>query len=91
MTMMPIALTVYAAMSVVTFIAYASDKRAARSGRARTSEATLHALEALGGWPGALIAQQLLQHKNAKVGYQMAFWLIVVVHVAAWALLARWR
>ena len=51
------------AMSLATFIVYFGDKRAARLGRARVSEATLHGLALACGWPGALLAQQLLRHK----------------------------
>ncbi len=80
------ALAVYGLMSLVTVIAYAFDKRAARRGTARTPEATLHILELLGGWPGALIAQWLIRHKNAKVTYQIVFWLIGLGHMAAWVL-----
>jgi uncharacterized membrane protein YsdA (DUF1294 family) len=81
-----IAATVYGAMSVVAFQAYLVDKRAAtRSGR-RVPETTLHFLEFLGGWPGALLAQLLIRHKNAKLSYQVVFWVIVMVHVAGWAM-----
>jgi hypothetical protein len=40
-------------VSLITFVAYALDKRAARLGRPRTPESTLHVPELLGGWPGA--------------------------------------
>jgi uncharacterized membrane protein YsdA (DUF1294 family) len=79
----------YAVMSTVTAVVYAFDKRAARRGDCRTPESTLHVLELLGGWPGALLAQRLIRHKNAKVGYQVVFWLIGAVHVAGWVLV--WR
>ena len=83
----------YGSMSAVTFLVYVLDKRAARRGDRRTPEATLHALELLGGWPGAFFAQRLIHHKNAKVSYQIVFWLIVAVHVAGWIAIAiaRWR
>jgi uncharacterized membrane protein YsdA (DUF1294 family) len=77
---------VYGAMSVVAFQAYLVDKRAAVRDRRRIPETTLHLLELLGGWPGALLAQRLIRHKNAKVGYQVVFWVIVMVHVAGWAM-----
>ena len=80
---------VYGLMSLITFVAYYLDKRAARLSRPRTPEVTLHVLELLGGWPGALLAQRLIRHKNAKVGYQVVFWLIVAVHVAGWIVAAR--
>lgn len=86
---LPIFAAVYGLMSLITFVVYYLDKRAARLGRPRTPEVTLHALELLGGWPGALLAQRLLRHKNAKVGYQVVFWLIVAVHVAGWIAVAR--
>ena len=74
----------YAVMSTITVVAYYLDKRAARLGQPRTREITLHVLELLGGWPGALLAQRLFRHKNAKIGYQVVFWLIVAAHVAGW-------
>ena len=64
---------VYGLMSLITFAVYYLDKRAARLGRPRTPEATLHVLELLGGWPGALLAQRLIRHKNAKIGYLVVF------------------
>ncbi len=80
---------VYALMSVATLVAYVRDKGAARAGRRRTPETWLHGLEFLGGWPGALVGQQLFRHKNAKVGYQVVFWLIVMVHAAGWIAVLR--
>ncbi|HAT10676.1 MAG TPA: hypothetical protein DCS97_08805 [Planctomycetes bacterium] len=77
---------VYGLMSLITFVAYYLDKRAARLGRPRTPEVTLHVLEIFGGWPGALVAQRLIRHKNAKLSYQFVFWVIVMVHVAGWAM-----
>ncbi len=79
-----IILTIYGVMSAITFIAYVIDKRAARREQRRTPEATLHAMELLGGWPGAFLAQRVVRHKNAKVSYQIVYWLIVVIHLAAW-------
>ena len=74
----------YGVMSAATFLAFASDKRAARLGRRRTPEATLHLLELLGGFPGSLLAQWAIRHKNAKASYQVVFWLIVALHAATW-------
>lgn len=89
MQLVTVILAIYATMSAIAFIAYALDKRTARLGRPRVSEAMLHALELLGGWPGALLAQGLLRHKNAKISYQIGFWLIVVAHLAGWVVAAR--
>ncbi len=78
-------LLAYVVTSVITFLVYGLDKRAAVRGRGRTPEATLHLLELLGGFAGALLAQRVFLHKRAKRGYQVVFWLIVLLHAAAWA------
>ncbi len=78
------------AMSLIAFTAYSIDKARARDNGWRISEKTLHLLEFFGGWPGALVAQQLLRHKNRKTEYQVAFWIIVLVSVAVLGLW-HWR
>jgi len=65
----PAASLVYLPMSLVTALAYWLDKaraRAAGSGatRRRVPERTLHLLELLGGWPGALWAREHVRHKT---------------------------
>ncbi len=74
---------IYLGVSCVTFMVYAFDKAAALKGRWRTSEQTLHLLELLGGWPGALIAQSLFRHKSRKLSFQNTFWAIVLLNCAA--------
>lgn len=74
----------YALMSLVTFALYGHDKQQARGQAQRTPEKLLHATEMLGGWPGALIAQQVFRHKTRKVSYQSMFWLIVLLHELFW-------
>lgn len=78
-------LLVYLLMSLVSFFTYRYDKQVAIDdiGR-RVSENTMHWQEALGGWPGALIAQKMLRHKTIKPSYQKVFWLIVFSHVLLW-------
>lgn len=78
----------YAVMSVVTFLAFARDKRAARRGRRRTPERVLHTLELLGGWPGAIAAQRLIRHKSSKASYRLVLIAIIAAHLIAWGLLA---
>lgn len=73
----------FATLSLLTVAAYAHDKRAAIAERRRTPEFTLHMLELLGGWPGALLAQRWLRHKNRKTSYQFAFWACVLLHEAS--------
>lgn len=81
-------LGVYLGASVLAFVAYAMDKSAARKQERRTSERTLHLLALVGGWPGALLAQQLLRHKSSKAPFRMVFWATVLVNcmVVAWLL-----
>jgi uncharacterized membrane protein YsdA (DUF1294 family) len=86
-----LALAVYGIMSVITFVAFKLDKRAAVQGLRRTPEVTLHALEFLGGWPGGLIAMSLLRHKNRKSAYIAVFVCIVLLHAAGWWLALRWQ
>lgn len=72
----------YLTLSLLTFIAYAIDKSAAKRGKWRTKESTLHLLALMGGWPGALFAQNLLRHKSVKASFRNIFWLTVVANLA---------
>ena len=75
-------LEVYIGLSIVaSFLAYALDKSAAINGRRRTPEKTLHLLGLAGGWPGALLAQQLLRHKCSKGSFVAVFWITVAANV----------
>ncbi|MBO1541127.1 DUF1294 domain-containing protein [Pseudomonas sp. OA65] len=74
----------YGVVSLVAFLLYWSDKRKARADAWRTPENVLHALELAGGWPGALLAQQLFRHKTRKVSFQVVFWFIVLLHQVFW-------
>lgn len=80
----PWALLAYGGASLLVLALYWHDKRSARQGQWRTPENTLHAVELFGGWPGALLAQQVLRHKTRKVSYQLVFWGIVALHQAFW-------
>ncbi len=81
----------YAVASVVTFLAYGYDKRRALVAAWRLKEQTLHTLEMLGGWPGALVAQRVFKHKRRKTTYMAAFWRIVAIHVGVWFLVVLIR
>jgi len=78
----------YLGLSAVTFLVYAADKSAASRGAWRTPENTLHLLALAGGWPGALLAQQLLRHKSTKQPFRLVFWATVVLNVAGLLVLA---
>jgi uncharacterized membrane protein YsdA (DUF1294 family)/cold shock CspA family protein len=78
---------VYSLMSFIAFFMYAYDKNKAKADDWRIAEKTLHIIEFLGGWPGALLAQRELHHKNKKESYQITFWFIVAIHLTGWAYL----
>lgn len=78
-------LALYPAMSLVSVMLYWQDKHQARQQAWRTPEKVLHASELLGGWPGALLAQQLFRHKTRKFSYQLLFWAIVLLHQVFWS------
>jgi uncharacterized membrane protein YsdA (DUF1294 family) len=84
-------LALYLAASAASIVAYAVDKSAARHGRWRVSENTLHLLALIGGWPGALVAQRVFRHKSRKPSFQATFLLTVVLNCALlwWFLSAR--
>lgn len=84
----------YIVASLVCAGVYWHDKRQAQAGGQRIPEKLLHLSELLGGWPGALVAQQLWRHKTRKLSYQLVFWLIVLLHQVVWLdvlFLGQWR
>lgn len=80
----PWVLGLYVISSVIAFFLYWIDKRKAENNSHRIPEARLHFFESLGGWVGALPAQQIFRHKTRKPSYQIVFWLIVVAHQVFW-------
>ena len=87
--MLPLVVAAYVCMSLVAVALYAADKRRAARGAWRIRESTLHLVELLGGWPGALVAQHALRHKRRKRSYLVIFWLIVAAHAVAWVLVTQ--
>ncbi len=77
----------YLLLSVLTFFLYGWDKVSARGGHWRTQESTLNGLAMLGGWPGAWIAQRAWRHKSRKESFLSAFWVAVVLNLAALTML----
>ena len=71
----------YLGVSAVTFGAYAIDKSAARLRQRRVAETSLILLGMFGGWPGGILAQQLLRHKTAKLSFRAVFWMSVLLNV----------
>lgn len=73
----------YLALSLMTYVVYAIDKRAARSRRYRVSERQLHCWALVGGWPGAMLAQRRLRHKTIKSGFRFWYRLSVMGNLLA--------
>jgi uncharacterized membrane protein YsdA (DUF1294 family) len=68
-------------LNLATLMGYGFDKHEARAGRWRLPEMSLHVLAALGGTPGALLAQRLFHHKTRDRKFQIIFWSIAAVQV----------
>lgn len=81
----PLIMLLYASTSLITFSVYAWDKSASRKGGWRTPESKLHLLALLGGWPGAMIAQQTLRHKSKKRSFRSVFWMTVILNCVGFA------
>ncbi|WP_072054552.1 DUF1294 domain-containing protein [Aliivibrio fischeri] len=78
-------LVLYLGMSLLTYAMYAVDKNAAKKGNWRTSENILHVLSLLGGWPGALFAQNQFRHKSKKQPFKTILWITVFMNIGAFA------
>jgi uncharacterized membrane protein YsdA (DUF1294 family) len=85
----PLVGAVYLALSLICFCSYALDKSAARRNERRTPESTLLVLGLVGGWPGALLAQQWLRHKTVKQPFRRMFWCTVALNMAAFLWLSQ--
>ena len=77
-----IVIGLYSAISLVTFFAYASDKKAARNRGWRISQKKLHTLALFGGWPGALMAQNRLRHKSIKKEFKLVYRATILANLA---------
>lgn len=77
----------YLSLSLACFVVYAVDKSAAVAARWRVPENTLLLLGFAGGWPGAIVAQQVLRHKTKKVSFRQAFWGTVTLNVLAFSVI----
>lgn len=81
----------YFTFSLLTMFIYATDKTHAATHKWRVPEHYLHILELLGGWPGALMAQNQFRHKTRKSLYQVLFRAIIALHLAGWAAYFYWN
>lgn len=70
-------------INVLTLAMYGADKMAARRAMRRVPEATLLVFGLIGGWPGAIIGQQLFRHKTQKQPFKTYFIVNVIVSISA--------
>ncbi|WP_257000187.1 DUF1294 domain-containing protein [Enterobacter cloacae] len=64
-------------------VIYGADKMAARKGMRRIPEVTLLVFGVVGGWPGAIMGQQIFRHKTQKQPFKTWFLMSVVVSILA--------
>ena len=77
----------YLINSLITFIIYGYDKKAATAGKWRISEWAIHLMELIGGWPGGLIGQPIFKHKinwGKEFRFKFVSLMIRIVHLAYW-------
>jgi uncharacterized membrane protein YsdA (DUF1294 family) len=75
----------YGALSLITLVVYAWDKRASkRPGAQRVRERTLHLWALAGGFAGALLGQFWLRHKTKHPSFIIVTVLAMAAHAAAW-------
>lgn len=72
----------YLGMSIICAGFYWHDKVSARLGEWRTSEEALILMGVFCGWPGAIVAQQLLRHKTTKPSFRVMHWTSVLLNLA---------
>ena len=81
------ALVAMLGVNLLTIMAYARDPLGASPGRWRIPESVLHLLSVFGGWPGAGLAQTILQFRSRMPTFKTRYWGTVTLH---FALLLGW-
>jgi uncharacterized membrane protein YsdA (DUF1294 family) len=79
--------TAFISINVLTLLIYGVDKRAARKAGYRVPESTLLFFGVIGGWPGAMLGQQLFRHKTQKQPFKTYFLASVMVNIVVMAAL----
>ncbi|MCA9561546.1 MAG: DUF1294 domain-containing protein [Myxococcales bacterium] len=89
--MLPYVLLAVAGINLVTFFLFALDKRKARKGARRISEATLIGWSWATGFVGGWLAMRTFRHKTIKVSFRVKMWLATILNLA-WVLVwLGWR
>lgn len=68
--------------NVLTLVIYGVDKMAARKAWRRVPESTLLIFGFVGGWPGAIVGQQVFRHKTQKQPFKTYFIISVILNIA---------
>ena len=69
-------------INIVTFLIYGIDKRKAKQGSWRISEATLLILAVIGGSIGALLGMKVWRHKTMHKKFKYGLPLILLAQIA---------
>ncbi len=83
---MPLFESYLCAINAVTALFYLYDKTSAGSSLLRVPENTLHTLALIGGWPLAILSQNVLRHKTVKKSFRRQQILVIGVWVVAFIL-----
>lgn len=76
-------------INILTFAVYGIDKRKARQGSWRISEATLLMLAVIGGTIGALLGMQVWRHKTMHLKFKYGLPLILLAQIALMYLISE--
>ena len=87
MTITPLSLLllILAGWNLIAFVIYWFDKWMARAHGWRIPELVLWGLALCGGSIGAMLAVEVLHHKNRKLSFQLVLWLIILAQLLAGA------
>ncbi len=71
----------YLAASSVLLVVYWFDKRSEKRNKPVTGESALLFLSLLGGWPGAVVGQYVLNLNPKSIVFQLLFFWLMVLHI----------
>jgi uncharacterized membrane protein YsdA (DUF1294 family) len=74
-------IVLWISVNMITLSLYGWDKYQAKRGGHRTAEVVLHMWAFCGGWPGAVLGQEIFRHKTSKLSFRVMHWLVVVSNV----------
>lgn len=85
------AIAIYlAAITLVTFIAFAIDKSKSKSKSRRIPERTLLIMSAIGGSLGALLAMHFVRHKTQHAKFKYGIPAMLIAHIALLSYVLLW-